>query len=95
MQWNDTARSAQDGTTERAWEGYLAVTLAPPTTTEGVERNPLGVFVTDLAWSPLAGTARTVPPDAGTEAPVDTTESAPRRPPPTVRAPDLPGPSTD
>ena len=97
VQWNETARSAQGGTTERAWEGYLAVTLAPPTTTEGVERNPLGVFVTDLAWSPLAGTVHTVPPEAapGTEAPADTTESAPRRPPPTVRAPDLPGTSTD
>ena len=101
VQWNETARSAQGGTTERAWEGYLAVTLAPPTTTEGVERNPLGVFVTDLAWSPLAGTARTVPPDAtpdgapDAEAPADTTESAPRRPPPTVRAPSLPGISTD
>ena len=41
---------------ERAWEGYLSVVVAPPMTTEGVERNPLGVFVTDLSWSPLAGT---------------------------------------
>ncbi len=96
VQWNETSRSAQGGTTERAWEGYLAVTLAPLTTTEGVERNPLGVFVTDLSWSPLAGSG-TVTPDAppDAEAPPDTADAAPRRPPPTVRAPDLPGTSTD
>ncbi|MEM1042935.1 MAG: type IV secretion system protein [Bacteroidota bacterium] len=53
--WNETESSPQRGDTERAWEGYLSVVVAPPTTTEGVERNPLGVFVTDLSWSPLAG----------------------------------------
>ncbi|MDT7858416.1 type IV secretion system protein [Rubrivirga sp. S365] len=53
--WNETESSPQRGDTERAWEGYLSVVVAPPTTTEGIERNPLGVFVTDLSWSPLAG----------------------------------------
>ncbi len=53
--WNETESSPQEGDAERAWEGYLSVVVAPPTTTEGVERNPLGVFVTGLSWSPLAG----------------------------------------
>ena len=93
VQWNETDRSAQGGTRERAWEGYLAVTLAPPTTTEGVERNPLGVFVTDLSWSPLAGSAPAadaVRTEADAPAPPDSAAATRRRPPQTVRAPDLP-----
>ena len=57
VQWNEREESPREGTRERAWEGYLSVTVAPPTTTEAVERNPLGVYVTDLSWSPLAPTA--------------------------------------
>ena len=59
VQWNEREESPREGVRERAWEGYLAVTLSPPTTTEGVERNPLGVYVTDLSWSPLAAAAPT------------------------------------
>ena len=57
VQWNEREESPREGVRERAWEGYLAVTVSPPTTTEGVERNPLGVYVTDLSWSPLAAAA--------------------------------------
>ena len=75
--WNETESSPQRGDTERAWEGYLSVVVAPPTTTEGVERNPLGVFVTDLSWSPLAGTGE---PDEADE-PTDEVPPAESRPP--------------
>ena len=91
VQWNETDTSTQGGTRERAWEGYASVTLAPPTTTEGVERNPLGVFVTDLSWSPLAG--QTIRPERdddtdGPEAePEPPAERPARRPRQTVRAP--------
>ena len=57
VQWNEREASPRDGVRERAWEGYLAVTVSPPTSTEAVERNPLGVYVTDLSWSPLAAAA--------------------------------------
>ena len=80
--WNETESSPQRGDTERAWEGYLSVLVAPPTTTEGVERNPLGVFVTDLSWSPLAGTGE---PDEADEP----TDDAP---PAVSRQPDEPAP---
>ena len=60
VQWNEREESPREGTRERAWEGYLSVTVAPPTTTEAVERNPLGVYVTDLSWSPLAPSASDV-----------------------------------
>ena len=87
--WNETESSPQRGDTERAWEGYLSVVVAPPTTTEGVERNPLGVFVTDLSWSPLAGqTTRTERDDDTDEAePGPPAERPARRPRQTVRAP--------
>ena len=66
--WNEREESPREGVRERAWEGYLSVTVAPPTTTEAVERNPLGVFVTDLSWSPLAPTAGdAAPSDSDTE----------------------------
>ena len=55
VQWHETEVSVRGGTRERAWEGYMTVEVHPPTTTEGIERNPLGVFVTALSWSALAG----------------------------------------
>ena len=93
VQWNETDTSTREGVRERAWEGYLAVTLAPPTTTEGVERNPLGVFVTDLSWTPLAGPsalpAESTDPAETEPTPTDAQPEA-RRPRRTVRAPDVP-----
>jgi type IV secretion system protein VirB5 len=67
VQWNEREESPREGTRERAWEGYLSVTVAPPTTTEAVERNPLGVYVTDLSWSPLAPSASDVDDDASND----------------------------
>ncbi|MGB3544467.1 VirB8/TrbF family protein [Rubrivirga sp.] len=71
--WNETESSPQRGDSERAWEGYLSVVVSPPTTTEGIERNPLGVFVTDLSWSPLAGA--TEAPGEGEEAETSQSEA--------------------
>ena len=98
VQWNETDTSTQGGERERAWEGYASVTLAPPTTTEGIERNPLGVFVTDLSWSPLAGQTSRSEPDETDESDVEAeppAERPARRPRQTVRAPgDTTPPST-
>ncbi|MDT0632946.1 type IV secretion system protein [Rubrivirga litoralis] len=55
VRWNEAEVSTRGGTRERAWEGYMTVEVQPPVTTEGIQRNPLGVFVTDLSWSALAG----------------------------------------
>ena len=57
VRWNETATSERAGTSVRAWEGYFTVEVQPPTSTEAVQRNPLGVFVTALSWSALAGDA--------------------------------------
>ena len=80
VQWNEREESPREGTRERAWEGYLSVTVAPPTTTEAVERNPLGVYVTDLSWSPLAPSA------SGADGP-DAEPEATEAPPPEADAP--------
>lgn len=84
VQWNEREESPQGGARERAWEGYLAVTVRPPTSTEAVERNPLGVYVTDLSWSPLAasvtpGTPAASPADS-TAVPARQLDNKPARP---------------
>ncbi len=70
VRWNETSTSERAGTSVRAWEGYFTVEVQPPTSTEAVQRNPLGVFVTALSWSALAGDAPAadVPTDEGAPA---------------------------
>jgi type IV secretion system protein VirB5 len=33
------------------WEGLLTVDIVPPTTEDGIQVNPLGLYVTDLRWT--------------------------------------------
>jgi type IV secretion system protein VirB5 len=33
------------------WEGILTVDIVPPTTEDGAQVNPLGLYVTDLRWT--------------------------------------------
>ena len=95
VQWDERETSPREGVRERSWEGYLSVTVSPPTSTEALERNPLGVYVTDLSWSPLAPGASASPtPDVGEtaeDAPDDTEPPArPRR----AVGPPVPAPET-
>ena len=95
VQWDERESSPREGVRERSWEGYLSVTVSPPTSTEALERNPLGVYVTDLSWSPLApGTSASPTPDVGEtaeDAPDDTEPPArPRR----AVGPPVPAPET-
>ena len=95
VQWDERETSPREGVRERSWEGYLSVTVSPPTSTEALERNPLGVYVTDLSWSPLApGTSASPTPDVG-----ETTEDAPDDTEPPARprravGPPVPAPET-
>lgn len=44
-----------------AWEGYVTVRLQAPTTADGVQDNPLGVFITSINWTQVTdhgGTAQ-------------------------------------
>jgi type IV secretion system protein VirB5 len=56
VSWRETERPRVAGAVRTiAWEAYLTVVLHPPSTTEALLKNPLGLFVTDLSWSEVAG----------------------------------------
>ena len=55
--WRETERPTTAGPLRTAaWEAYLSLESHPPTTTEALLRNPLGLYVTDLTWSEIATT---------------------------------------
>jgi type IV secretory pathway TrbF-like protein len=55
--WRETERPTTAGPLRTAaWEAYLTLESHPPTTTEALLRNPLGLYVTDLTWSEIATT---------------------------------------
>lgn len=57
LQWTETDRPTQPGDSVlvTAWEGYLTVRVVPPATAETVQENPLGLYVTAIAWTRVAG----------------------------------------
>lgn len=57
VRWTETELPVEAGvlTHTTAWEGYLTVELRPPTTTQAVEENPLGIFITALNWTEIVG----------------------------------------
>lgn len=59
VQWTETERSTLPGGPVRttAWEGYVTIRLAPPTTTETIQDNPLGLYVTSVNWTQVGETA--------------------------------------
>ena len=57
VEWRETERPTTAGPLRTAaWEAYLALESHPPSTTEALLRNPLGLYVTDLTWSEIATT---------------------------------------
>lgn len=53
IQWTEADRSAdgRDGE-HRAWQAVLGVEIDPPETTEAILVNPLGLYVTEINWTP-------------------------------------------
>jgi type IV secretion system protein VirB5 len=53
LQWTELERSTQPGGPARttAWEGYATVKIIPPNSTETIQDNPLGVYVTTVNWT--------------------------------------------
>jgi type IV secretory pathway TrbF-like protein len=37
------------------WEGYLTIQIVPPRTVEGIQDNPLGIRITSISWTRVAG----------------------------------------
>lgn len=56
VRWTETESPTQGGTPSRtaAWEAYVATKVAPPTAIDGVQENPLGLYVTSITWTRLA-----------------------------------------
>ena len=51
-QWTEREQPVFAGASrESAWEGYLTVRIRRPRTASVIEENPLGIYVTDLAWT--------------------------------------------
>ncbi|HYM97071.1 MAG TPA: VirB8/TrbF family protein [Candidatus Sulfotelmatobacter sp.] len=72
VSWTETSlpRAVGGPPTVTAWEGYFATRVVPPTTTERITLNPLGLYVTAINWTQLAeraepGDAQASPTTAG------------------------------
>src|SRR5882672_2628821 len=67
LQWTETERSTQAGGLTRtvAWESYLTVQLIPPTSPERLQDNPLGLSITSVSWTQVAGGGSSSTPDSG------------------------------
>ena len=58
VQWVETEYPVDGGTpVARPWEAYVGVRLSPPETTESIERNPLGVYITTITWTRVGAPA--------------------------------------
>jgi len=58
VQWVETEYPVDGGTPDvHPWEAYVGVRLSPPETTESIERNPLGVYITSITWTRVGAPA--------------------------------------
>jgi type IV secretion system protein TrbF len=63
LRWTEVEHPLQAGgrADTSAWEGYLTVRLARPTTADVVQLNPLGVYVGAISWTKVADNSGGVP----------------------------------
>jgi type IV secretory pathway TrbF-like protein len=65
LRWIETELPLQAGVLSHTttWEGYVTIRLRPPATTDAVQANPLGVFITSINWTEItdSGGGGTVP----------------------------------
>ena len=62
LQWIETDRAVGpldtgDSAVVASWEGYITLDVVPPKTIDSIQDNPLGLRVTSIAWTRLAGQA--------------------------------------
>ena len=58
VQWVETEYPVDGGAPAvHPWEAYVSVRLSPPETTESIERNPLGVYITSITWTRVGAPA--------------------------------------
>jgi type IV secretory pathway TrbF-like protein len=63
LRWTETELPLQAGVLNHttAWEGYVTIRLRPPTTTDAVQVNPLGVYITSINWTEITDSGGAVP----------------------------------
>jgi type IV secretory pathway TrbF-like protein len=56
IRWTETDLPLQAGvlTHTTAWEGYVTIRFHVPATPEGVQNNPLGLFITSITWTEIS-----------------------------------------
>ncbi len=52
VQWTETTFRLSRSTAEAAWQAVLVIEQEPPTTTDTLLVNPLGLYVTEISWTP-------------------------------------------
>jgi type IV secretion system protein VirB5 len=60
LQWVESDRpigplDASDSSVVAAWEGYVTLDIVPPKTVEAIQDNPLGIRITSITWTRIAG----------------------------------------
>jgi type IV secretion system protein TrbF len=57
LQWIETDRPTVPGDSARvaAWEGYVTLQIIPPRTADVIQVNPLGLRITSITWTRVAG----------------------------------------
>ncbi|MDE3027620.1 MAG: conjugal transfer protein [Paracoccaceae bacterium] len=51
VEWTETTRLASGDTTTAEWQGTVTAQITPPTTESALMVNPIGVYVTNYAWT--------------------------------------------
>jgi type IV secretion system protein VirB5 len=52
VRWNEELRGLDGNVLGTGhWEAILTVEIAPPTTADGIQTNPFGLYVTDIRWT--------------------------------------------
>ncbi len=55
--------------TPATWEGLFGVKVQPPTQTDQIERNPMGLYVTSINWQKVSGPTLIIPEPASKSQP--------------------------
>ncbi len=54
LQWVETTMPVRGSSSQtQTWEAYIKIQNQPPTTSEGILQNPLGIYITELNWGAI------------------------------------------
>jgi type IV secretion system protein TrbF len=54
LQWVETTMPVRGSSAQtQTWEAYIKIQNQPPTSSEGILQNPLGIYITELNWGSI------------------------------------------